>query len=766
MALRINNSTAQGLSSNEFWNNYPVKTPYAVETGRQGSEVNLLDQRKMVININDNMRKQALRSLPMMKIFDKMSAGATLSKLMYTWVDKYDNPRNMKFLPFKALRTRDYAGTNATNTAWGTGANTDISNVLGSLNEVGGQLQFQKAYAKSVADSTVFSSALLAGALAGKKIYISSSAKGTFKTVADDFVQGIQGAMRENAVTPMTFNGKKIPCMVLAYGRGANDTQGRPEDLIWTLARELGARNYELNNAEGEAIEWVDGASGGVSVNNSGSVKTMTYTHVEGTSHMDHLVWDYIYTKIGAKLEGFANRLMGIKKFIFTSDLNKFIIIFDMSETNFPYLEMPDDTITSINIGQHYIVNEGTITHNSKVLVPGDIFKGVSTQALTAKQGIATIPTGFLIEEVNTAKYGTTKEHYNRMFMPAYGMASEGFSRIGNRLVKNYSYDMQASADASGSFDLSKITGGSALATEGRGKNFMEIFRSDVWGRTRLSETTDVEGGTTYSRDREENLETFYTAINAKLLMGKLDFGQSHNGRSPIDVFQYAGSAGLDGEYTGKVSGLLDYSTFQCVWAKMPFYMGKPGYNPRQSADLGFAVVEFCEKILSSMSWKQEFGKKTTYSALVSRHVVKTLGLTYAKNASAISEVGNPFGTEIRYNKPDLVDINVESFSYVGETGNRLNLIVDDSLDFAPKFKAPYFLLGKEKVDPRWLIIVLNKADVKVYSHKGFPDQVFVNLQPAHAVNVQYEGAQASRLLEVKNAEDQMIIDISPMVTM
>jgi len=774
MGLTINNKTAQALGTNEFWNNFPVKTSYAWETGKQGSEISLLDQRKLIRNIDDNLRKRALRALPMMKIFDKISNGASIAKLIHTWIDKYDNVNNMVFLPISALRTRDYYGSNAAGTAWGNGASSDVSNALGSLNEMGGKLQFQTARVDidgSVNNETNTSD--LGSALTSDStIFLSSSEKYEFKTVDNKITMGIKGELKETAAVPVTFGSTSKPCMVLAYGRGANDTQGRPEDLVWTLSKVLGNRDYV--KTDGVLANWTDGSGGGVSINGSSTgIKTYEYTYVDGTSKMAHLVWDTIYTKIGAKLEGMSNRLMGIRKFIFSEDLNKFVIIFDLTETNFPYLEKYNTGITSLYAGQHYIVTDGVVVDGGKTYYPGDIFKAEDAGTLTGVNKVADIPTGFLIEEVNTAKYSNTKgviagvshahSPYNRFFMPALGLAPEGFSRIGRRLSLNYNYDMQPAADASGAFDISKIEGGYPNTTEGRGKNFMQIFRSPVWGRTRLQETTDAPHGDTYDSDRVKHLEKFYTAINATLLMGKLDFGQKLSGmNTAVGSFAYNSGVGLTGEYAGKTSGLLDYSTFQLVWARKPFYMGRPGYNARKSADLGNAVITFCESILSGVSYKKEFGKRVVYSALISRQVVNTLGLTYAKNASAISEVGNPFGTEIRYNKPGTVDLNFETFSYTGTSGDTINFIVDDSLDFAPKFKAPRFLLGKEKVDPRWLIILLNKNDIITYSHKGFPDQIFSNLQPNHAVNTRYEGAQASRLLEVKNPEDQMVIDISP----
>ena len=781
MALKINNGTAQATGTSEFWNNFPVKTAYAHESGRQGSEVGLLDQRKYVINIDDNMRNNALRSLPMMKIFEKVSNGASISKLMHTWIDKYDNEKGMKFMPFSALRTRDYYGSNSASSAWGTGASSDISSALGSLNEMGGKLQFQSASCDLDSGTRNLSSTNdLGGTLtASSTIFISDSVKYTYKTTDNGISQGIMGELKETASVPVAFSDGTKESFVLAYGRGANDTQGRPEDFIWLLSKVLGNRDYTLNNAEGIAVDWMDDASlsNGVGTDASASgIKTFSYTYTEGSSKMTHLIWDIIYTKVGAKLEGFTNRMMGLRRFIWTSDLNKFILIFDMAETNFPYLEKPNTGITGIIAGQHYIVTAGTVVDNSKTYYAGAIFKAEGAQTLTGVNKVSDIPTGFLVEEVNTAQYSNTTgvvsgiEHahspYNRFFMPAIGMSPEGFSRIGRRLVLNYNYDMQSAADASGAFDLSKVEGGYPSNTEGRGKNFMQIFRSVPWGRTRLQETTDVQGGNTYDADRMEHLEKFYTGINATLLLGKLDFGQNLNGNTPISTFAYNSGAGLDGEYAGKTSGLLDYSTFQLTWARIPFYMGRPGYDPKQSADLGYAVIEFCEKVLKGISWKKEFGKRTVYTAIVSRQVVNTLGLTYAKNASAVTQVGNPFGTEIRYNAPGTVDLNFETFSYVGVDGDTINFVIDDSLDFAPKFKAPRFLLGKEKVDPRWLILLLNKNDIVTYSHKGFPDQVFQGLQPNHAVNVQYEGAQASRLLEVKNPEDQMVIDISPLMSM
>ena len=781
MALQINNATAQATGSNEFWNNFPVKTAYAHESGRQGSEVGLLDMRKYIIDIDDNMRSHALRSLPMMKIFEKVSNGASISKLMHTWVDKYDNPKGMKFMPFHALRTRDYYGSNSAASAWGTGASTDINAAIGSLNEMGGKLQFQTASADLNGSTKVKCSTKDLGGTfdASTTIFLSDSVKYAYKTADDGIVQGIKGELKETASVPVTYAAGTKESLVLAYGRGANDTQGRPEDLIWLLSKTLGNRDYVLNSATGVAVDWMDGSalSNGVGTDASASgVKTFTLTYTEGSSKMAHLIWDMIYTKVGARLEGFSNRMMGISRFIWTSDLTKFVVIFDMTETNFPYLEAPSTGVKGIVAGQHYIVTAGTVADNSKSYYAGDIFKAEAAQTITGINLCSDIPTGFLIEEVNTATYNVTKgvvsgishahSPYNRFFMPALGMSPEGFSRIGRRLVLNYNYDQEAAADASGAFDLSKVEGGYPANTEGRGKNFMQIFRSTPWGRTRLQETTDVEGGNTYDKDRMEHLEKFYTGINATLLLGGLNFGQKLNSRSPIDTFAYNSGAGLDGEYAGTTAGLLNHSVFQLTWARMPFYMGRPGYDPKQSADLGYAVIQFCEKILNGISWKKEFGKKTVYTAVVSRQVVNTLGLTYAKNASAVTQVGNPFGTEIRYNQPGTVDLNFETFSYTGTSGDTINFVIDDSLDFAPKFKAPRFLLGKEKVDPRWLIMLLNKNDIVTYSHKGFPDQVFQGLQPNHAVNVQYEGAQASRLLEVKNPEDQMIIDISPLTSM
>ena len=71
-------------------------------------------------------------------------------------------------------------------------------------------------------------------------------------------------------------------------------------------------------------------------------------------------------------------------------------------------------------------------------------------------------------------------------------------------------------------------------------------------------------------------------------------------------------------------------------------------------------------------------------------------------------------------------------------------------------------MLGKKYLDPKWLMLIVDKNNVRVSSHQAYPEQEFTGLQPNHNVNIELRGIQGSRTLEIDNVEEFLIIDMSP----
>jgi len=801
----ISTTAPQSVDNETNWNNFPIGTPYSSKAGI-GQQLDRGDLEKYVIDIDANRKEQFVKDLPISKLFEAMNVGGSVSDFVVTWAGLYKNSAQTESMPNLGLRTRNAHGMIAAKTDWGTGAGTgtDVAIPVANPNEFGGKLQWQRVYADVAASGNVNSVAdLTADLVAGDTVTFSSSQLHKFTstfTGQDGKVSGIIGEMKEGAPV-LAENGKHI----MAYGmrRNSDDIKRTFDDYIRKFAALLQQMKYVQSTVATVtfASETIAAATTKGDVTDASST-AIEFKYVEGTSMMAHPFFELLTMKLMDDIMPTPNIIMGIEKFVFSADLKSFYIVFDLFNSNIRNLKRLDASYkltTNVAVdGAYYVVSEGLVSIGNIDYTPGQIFQATGTVDIATGSG-AVYPAwdGFLLEEINTARYSVTaptqagaapteqeatdigRNNFDRMFAPGLGGAPLGWTRHFNQIETTLDYNMiEETASANGSFNLNNMESGSQNI-EHDGKNFVEIFRSKVWMKTREEQLGKVRHGRNTQIDEERAMRKFYKGIEMKLLFGKLNFateitGLASNLQTPDQLFAttdatsdnlYNITRGFDGDYKGSMSGMFDKEVFNITWGRLPFTMSKPGFDPRRAADKGFALIEYCETVASALSYGDTEGGDRQYSVMLAPSAINAMGLIYAKNSSIVSETGNPFGSEIIFNSASdkkNPDLKFDTFQYRASTGAMLTFIPTPAFDFSPKFKGSHAMLGKKYLDPRWLMLVLDKNNIRVSSHEAYPEQEFVGLQPNHNVNIELRGIQGSRTLEMDNAEEMLIIDMSP----
>ena len=788
--------TPQSIENKESWNNFPAGSPYASQVG-PGRQMDRQDYEKYVIDIDAKRKEKFVKDLPISKLFEDMNAGGTVSDFVVTWSGLHKGTAQTELMPTMGLRTRDARGFDGVN--WGaTGAGAKSAISVANPNEIGGKLQWQRVYIKDASDSNIPKSSILLDDLGTGDAITFSSAK-LHNAVADGagvdgVVSGIVGEMKEAAPVIAT-NGEHI--ITLGIQRDSQDLNRNMDEYIRKWAMLLKTQGYTYKD---DTVVSFDEETIATTENkgayNSTATKAIEFTYAEGTSMIVHTVWDGITLKIQDRISPEPMKIIGVKKFVFSAAMDAFYIVLDLFESNIDNIKRLPDTTTSLNPGAMYVVADGQMTDEPGDYLPGQIFK--ATQG-TVTTGAVVYPAwdGLLIEEINTSRYSTeapanqlagSRSHYNRMFAPGHGRSPMGWTKAFDRLETTLDANINAAAaSANGSFDLTQIES-SHSNIEHDGRNFVQIFRSKVWMKTREEQlNANVRHGRDAKKDEERAMRKFYKGIDMTMLFGKLDFNVAGNRyitsthdaanlipNTPAALFAttdeftsnaYNLTKGFTGDYESKMSGLFDREVFPITWARLPFEMATEGFNPLHAADKGYGIIDYCEKVAKALSYGNADGNDRVFTVFISQTAINHMGLSYARSQTVLSDQGNVFGNEIKFSSAESKsnpNLKFDTYSYRASTGIVLNFVPTPTFDFTPKFKGSWSMLGKKYLDPKWLMLVVDKNNVNVSSHQAYPEQEFVGLQPNHNVNIELRGIQASRTLEMDNVEECLIIDMSP----
>jgi len=790
-----NYQTPQSVENKENWNNFPAGTPYASNVG-PGRQMDRNDYDKYVIDIDAKRKEKFVKDLPISKLFEDMNAGGTVSDFVVTWSGLFKNTAQTELMPTVGLRTRDaYGMTSAAATAYGVkDALTNIPTPVAHAAEFGGKLQWQSVYMVDGDDGDRLSLPNLTDDLAaGDGIRFSSSRIISIAGAGEGKVGGIVGEMKE-AAPVVGADGSHI----IAFGmrRDSKDLNRNFDEYIKKWANLLLTQGYTKNAVTGISVaneakgEEAKGAYGETPANET----IIEYKYTEGTSMIIHTVWDGITLRIQDRISPEPMKIMGVKKFVFSANLDSFYVVLDMFESNIDNVKRLPEVITTKEAGKFYVVAKGTETDTAQygIYTPGKIFKATASGAVSS--GVELYPAwdGLLLEETNSARHATSftattvedgqRDSYNRLFAPGYGRSPMGWTKAFDRLETTLDANIEASvASANGSFDLTQIESSSSNA-EHDGKNFVQIFRSKVWMKTREEQLAGkIRHGRNTKVDEERAMRKFYKGIDMTLLFGKLNFAVSAGTAlatgstdTPASLFAtkdttvdnfYNSVRGFTGDYESSMSGIFDREVFPITWARLPFEMAVDGFNPIHAADKGLAIIDYCEKVGKALAYGDVAGSEKIYTVFISQTAINHMGLSYARSTTVLSDQGNVFGNEIKFSSAESKsnpNLKFDTYTYRTSTGVILNFMPTPTFDFTPKFKGSHSMLGKKYLDPKWLMLVVDKNNVNVSSHQAYPEQEFVGLQPNHNVNIELRGIQASRTLEMDNVEECLIIDMSP----
>lgn len=759
------NQIASALGNDNYWSNFPLREEYMSQTGTAGSDITMLHLKKYAINIDSdtavNMKKAP--EYPVMRLLDGESGPQSTKDLWLTWRYKFEGSSMSEYINNNVLRTRDYLG-NVSDSAWGVASGsfpnastTGTPSKVGDIFDIGGKLMFQKAWHSVDGIAGLDKVHTDAGA---HTINISSADLNTPNATTP---AGLKGEVKETSI--VTVDGKRS--LVLAFARSDADTQGQVADYIKTVKSILETRNY--NMVDKTNITWAYTQRGGGSYS-AVSPHTWSYKYVENSSSLCHLWFNTLSCKIDNASHILYQKVFPISQFVFDLYQDKFFIVLDIDGSNIDFIRYSDVVSTTgtgvaeLTSGNFYIVQKGGVSGGGASYSPGDVFRMKATLTTTVSGSeFYPVRTCFLMEEVNTSR----STDLDRVMAPAQGFNSKGHTRMADRIATNIYYDYQDAAAESQNFDITQLEGGLSESGE-RYTNNMQLFISKCWGYTSLRENLTPDLAKYIVRQREDNINKFRRRIENAMIFGTGDNSQQLTGNMTSNL-GYSGSTGLAGDFKGKMDGLLSYKAFPLTYMRMPFYQAMSGYNVQGITDGGAAFAKWIKEVCRALSFNNIERVEKSYSVPCSMEMIDLLTMMNAFIQS--KEGGNVYGADARVvYSPGVADpgsagynMGIPNWKYRDPVANiTLSFFYDKSLDLAQKIKIPRHLFGKEYLNPRYTLILIDRSKIKTFAHQSRPDRLYSGLQPNHVINMHIEGIQGSRSLMVEEPDTHMILDFYP----
>ena len=93
-----------------------------------------------------------------------------------------------------------------------------------------------------------------------------------------------------------------------------------------------------------------------------------------------------------------------------------------------------------------------------------------------------------------------------------------------------------------------------------------------------------------------------------------------------------------------------------------------------------------------------------------------------------------------------------------------LRFIEEPALNFAPAFKVPRFLFPRTNglINPRYMILAIDKSFISMTTHSSRPDRIYGNLQSNNNPFLYVEGISGIHLVKLRFPRNHAIIDITP----
>lgn len=737
--IQVGNGMHGTVGGDNVLNSFGVNTPNLMTTGIHSQQVTLIELQKYNVPLLGDMKTFAAKETPFLSILMEMS-GKPIDAYFKHWTDDYEGD-NWVDIQLDKLRVNGSVGYNpVTDTVDATGTQPLA---IGHAEEIGGEMIWQKASIK-LTGTTINTMTKFNEIADGASIDIRSL--GTTEATK------LQSQLLETGIIPS--NDESVSSIVLGFNRGNthtgikyDDIIGQAFDIINKLTRVLRAKDYVLT--EYDDISW----------NGGSATKAFSLKYVANTSKRVMAKYDNIETAIptaGAVAQNTDTRkLFGIDQFIYDPSAKSFVIILDADESNLDFQEsgspatVTTDMLTADTWYQVVEVPDAGLSYDGATYKIGDIFYSDTTTTITANANakIMAIPYAILMEEVNTAlpevelvKDGDVRDL--RIFGVNNGglKSATGHTRLSRHVIINMHKDVPSAVSEAAGFG-NKVKTGYNFDKQTT-MNYMQLHNSDTWKVTTFREgtATNLAFKNDYIVSRERHMREYKQDWNNIIVWGK----QSN----AVDEDNY---------YKGSTSGLFDREVFPIQHFKraLPFEGGRIPH-----ADSGAEIKKWMEDIGESLNANKQFSIYDDHTLFVSQQVMQWLRDVNARLAtSGLFEGAN----RKEASTGNTVTLGLEVDTYRTQHGT-LKFVHNPLLDQDSTWKMARYLYPHTngKVNPRFLILAIDKSHISMSTHKSRPHMLHGNLQENRNPFISEEGMSGSGLFELRFPGNHAVIDITP----
>jgi len=753
------NGIATSYANDNVMNGFPNVRPAISYTGIAAQETTLLETQKYNIDIFADFQNYSPKEFPLITILSNVGGGV-IDRNFDMWTSSYEGG-TMFDVALDELRVRDSAGdysasvfNSALNKPIAIG--TSATALEYTKQEVGGKFFWQYASISAVAGgageyNTTWSNM-------ADSIYIKSVAP-TDKTAANLLLSEIKDLAPVASGNDMYLT--LAQCRVNTSANYLSDTRGRMSEVIGMYQNILELKGY------------VGTKYTGCTVNGVGSKTLYEYKYTANTSHRVDQVINNIHTGLCSGLtvatKNNIETLVGIDRFIFSADMDMFIIVLNFYLSNIDYL-LGTDTAALDNAGAsfasgYYQLTRAVAGATADVYPVGSIFRVTSTvpagggaiSAIVDRNGdsaagtitggaayLAPVRNVFLLEEVSTADKVATVA--TRPFAANIGSTrsnTEGWTRFGRHVTWGRDDDVGAAAAELDPFDVNvKSTMRRHIEQL---TNNIQIMNSKPYAVSVMRQNTGVRFGDTIERSRAEHLKEYKRMWTNIFLYGK----KSDQSESELN-------------YKGTTSGFFDYELFPVTYIKHPLPIDASGtvIGTERSAGtpVGMRFKNWIDELCKACQVGKTTGNNTVTTVLVGIDFMNIISTAAALIGTSDFNV---FGVRFEKMPTGNQTLGLDVYAYRGVYGElRFQLLPE--LSYMSALKVPNFLFPSGRRSPRWTALAIDKTKVSIMTRKGREEKIYGNLQSNDNPFVSIEGISGAHLFKMKDPACQLVIDMEP----
>lgn len=729
--IGINHGVFTSQGKDGVHNSFPQTMHQANRTGIATQEVELIDTVTYGIDIFNDYKTFAPREFAFNTLLSEMGGGATLEANLATWTDDYEGT-DMVDIMLDHLRIRDLIGD-------GSAGSPGNPIAIGSANEIGGMLYFQKAK-------------IGASAAAGRSDSFSSIADSQTITIEAPATRSLAkcSVLETGLIPDANDSDKKL--LVLGFdrsnlGTGAaqyQDTVNRPFDVIRKIENVLGVRQYKIEDL---TCSW-----------NGASKQTISlkYDPTSSKSKQCHIAFDDLEiakpSGANAPQEHKIQIIAAVDQFVFSADYTKFVLVLDFNDTNLDYASSGTIATGDITVpagGGFYQVIMGEdldcSSPSQTELNVGDVFFANAAATIESATGsgeaVMTVPYALLVEEVNTS-VANTAAVTDRVFGANVNNNNPGgHSRLMRHIIISAHKDLPTVAHEAQGFGT-EVRGGYVFSRESH-MNFLEIHVADPWSITTLRQGTKVMFQDNFEISRQRHMKEYKQDWTNVYWRGKKSNKYTSNN-----------------EYEGSTSGVLDAEMFPMKYMKVP--MPVTG-NAIVISNGGLDFENWLEDLAKGLNSKNQVGDYQGHTIFVGITTLNMIAKANARIGSDTSTGGNIYGANFEMVPPSDMTLGLQVFKFKTMFGE-LNFVYEKSLDTETSFKVARWAFPNcnGKLNPRYTMLAVDKSFIEIMTHKSRPDKLYGNLQDNNNPFIYMEGMSGAHLLKMRFPRNHAIIDITP----